>query len=162
MRSVLRMNFRFASNNEAEYEALLHGMRMAKACGATRLSIFGDTKLVVDQVMKTCDAVNDNMIAYRDIYNQLEGSFDGCELNHIARTSNEEADTLANIGSTMAPIPDGVFLEQINERSIKVKAAASQDNDEADQGAGSEAATSAMIDTVEGQVLALTLAEPPS
>jgi hypothetical protein len=32
---VLRMNFRNASNNEAEYEALLHGMRMAKACGAT-------------------------------------------------------------------------------------------------------------------------------
>ena len=112
--------------------------------------------------MKKCDAVNDNMIAYRDLYNQLEGSFDGCELNHIAHASNEEADTLANIGSRMAPIPDGVFLEQINERSIKVKAAASQDNDEADQGAGSEAATSAMIDTVDGQVLALTLAEPPS
>jgi hypothetical protein len=29
------MNFRNASNNEAKYEALLHGMRMAKACGAT-------------------------------------------------------------------------------------------------------------------------------
>ena len=78
MRYVLRMNFRFASNNEAEYEALLHGMRMAKARGATRLSIFGDSKLVVDQVMKKCDAVNDNMITYPDLYNQLEGSFDGC------------------------------------------------------------------------------------
>jgi len=37
MRYVLRMNFKNASNNEAEYEALLHGMHMAKACGATRL-----------------------------------------------------------------------------------------------------------------------------
>jgi ribonuclease HI len=34
-------------NNEAEYEALLHGMRLAKACGATRLKIFGDSNLVV-------------------------------------------------------------------------------------------------------------------
>ena len=37
LRYVLRMNFTKASNNEAEYEALLHGMRMAQACGATRL-----------------------------------------------------------------------------------------------------------------------------
>jgi ribonuclease HI len=34
---VLRMTFPQASNNKAKYEALLHGMRMAKACGATRL-----------------------------------------------------------------------------------------------------------------------------
>jgi ribonuclease HI len=33
-------SFPQASNNEAEYEALLHGMRMAKACEATRLKIF--------------------------------------------------------------------------------------------------------------------------
>ena len=71
--------------------------------------------------MRQCDAVNDNMIAYRNMYDPLEGSFDGCELCHIGRASNEEADTLANIGSTCASIPPGVFLEQINERSIKVK-----------------------------------------
>jgi ribonuclease HI len=35
LRYVLRMNFRNTSNNEVEYESLLHGMRMAKACGAT-------------------------------------------------------------------------------------------------------------------------------
>jgi ribonuclease HI len=35
------MSFLQASNNEAEYEALLHGMKMAKACAATRLKIFG-------------------------------------------------------------------------------------------------------------------------
>ena len=46
MRYVLRMSFLNASNNEAEYEALLHDMRMAKACGATRLRIFGDSNLV--------------------------------------------------------------------------------------------------------------------
>ena len=52
MRYVLRMNFHNASNNEAEYEALLHGMRMAKACGATRLMIYGDSNLVMQQTMK--------------------------------------------------------------------------------------------------------------
>jgi ribonuclease HI len=51
LKYVLRMSFPQASNNEAEYEALLHGMKMAKACGATRLKIFGDSNLVVQQVM---------------------------------------------------------------------------------------------------------------
>jgi hypothetical protein len=60
------------------------------------------------------------MIAYRDLYNALKGEFDGCELTHIACSSNEEADALANIGSTHAPTPPGIFLEQINHRSVKM------------------------------------------
>jgi len=120
MRYVLQINFR-ATNNDAEYEALLHGMRMAIACGATRLMIYGDSDLVVQQTMNTCNAVSDNMVAYRAMYNLLEGRFDGCEVNHISRNSNEEADQLANIGSTRGPIPPGVFLEQLDRRSIKAK-----------------------------------------
>jgi ribonuclease HI len=65
-----------ASNNEAEYEGLLHGMKMAKACGATRLKIIGDSNLVIQQVMNRCDAISDNMTAYRNLYYYLEGTFD--------------------------------------------------------------------------------------
>jgi hypothetical protein len=64
LKYVLSMSFPQASNNEAEHEALLHGMKMAKACGATRLKIFGDSNLVVQQVMNKCDAISDNMTAY--------------------------------------------------------------------------------------------------
>jgi ribonuclease HI len=46
MRYVLRMQFANPSNNEAEYEAVLHGMRMAKACGTTRINIHGDSNLI--------------------------------------------------------------------------------------------------------------------
>jgi hypothetical protein len=46
MRYVLRMRFSNPSNSEAEYEAVLHGMRMAKACGATRIKIHGDSNLI--------------------------------------------------------------------------------------------------------------------
>ena len=48
--------------------------------------------------MKECDAATDNMIAYRNLYNIMEGHFDGCELRHVGRASTEEAVTLANIG----------------------------------------------------------------
>jgi ribonuclease HI len=53
LKYILRMSFSQASNNEAEYEALLHRMKMDKACGATRLKIFGDSNLVVQQVMNS-------------------------------------------------------------------------------------------------------------
>src|SRR4051812_27318285 len=71
--------------------------------------------------MRNCDAIADNMTAYQKLYNALEGSFDGCELNYITRAYNTEADELANIGSTRGPIPPGVFLESISQRSIKVQ-----------------------------------------
>src|SRR3954462_8377924 len=96
-------------------------MRMAKICGATRLVIYGDSTLIVQQAMNECDAHTANMIAYRALYNSLEGDFDGCELRHVERESNEEADRLANIGSTCARVPPGVFLEQICVPSIKRK-----------------------------------------
>src|SRR4051812_42382234 len=120
MKYVLRMKF-CASNNEDEYEALIHGMRMAKIYSATRLVIYGDSNLVVQQTMNECDAHNANMIVYHALYNSLEGDFDGCELWHVRRESNEEADRLANIGSTCARVPPGVFLEQICIPSIKSK-----------------------------------------
>jgi hypothetical protein len=63
--------------------------------------------------------MSDNMTVYRNLYYYLEGIFDGCEVSHISRASNEEADNLANIGSQCLPIPQGVFWEKIIERSIK-------------------------------------------
>jgi ribonuclease HI len=123
MRYVLRMRFANPSNNEAEYEAVLHDMCMVKACGATRIKIHGESNLIAQQVMKECDATCANMIAYRAMYDKLEGNFEGCEVTHIGRESNEEADNLANIGSKCLPIPPGVFFEEIFERSVKIKLA---------------------------------------
>src|ERR1043165_5303507 len=108
-------------------------MRMAKTCSATRLSIYGDSSLVVQQAMRDCEVVVDNMMAYQKLYRTLEGGFDGCELNYISRANNTKADELANIGSTRGPVPPGVFLESISQGSIKTRpavpdAAADDDN----------------------------------
>jgi hypothetical protein len=123
MRYVLRMRFVNPSNNKAEYEAVLHGMHMAKACGNTRIKIHGDSNLIAQQVMKECDVTYANMIAYCAMYDELEGNFEGCEVTHIGRESNKEADNLANIGSKCLPISPGVFFEEIFECFIKIKPA---------------------------------------
>jgi ribonuclease HI len=115
------MRFANLSNNKAEYEAILHGMRMAKACGAARIKIHGDSNLIAQQVMKEYDATCANMIAYRAMYDKLKGNFKGCKVTHIGRESNKEVDNLANIGSKCLPIPPGIFFEEIFECSVKIK-----------------------------------------
>nr|AAT01348.1 putative polyprotein [Oryza sativa Japonica Group]AAT85163.1 putative polyprotein [Oryza sativa Japonica Group] len=54
-----------ASHNMAEYEALLHGLRIAISLGIRRLIVRGDSQLVVNQVMKEWSCLDDNMTAYR-------------------------------------------------------------------------------------------------
>ena len=51
---VLQIHFN-SSNNEAEYEALLYGLRMAISLGVRCLMVYGDSDLVVNQVMKEWD-----------------------------------------------------------------------------------------------------------
>jgi translation initiation factor 2 beta subunit (eIF-2beta)/eIF-5 len=154
------MSFPQASNNEAEYEALLHGMKMAKACEATRLKIFGDSNLIVQQVMNKCDAISDNMTAYRNLYYYLEGTFDACEVSHVSRASNEEVDNLANIGSQCLPVPQGVFWEEIIERSIKSNKASTTEEQGQHQATGLGAGKASIVEPEEVMMIEETWIQP--
>jgi ribonuclease HI len=68
-----------ASNNDAEYEALIHGLRVAVSLGIKRLLAFGDSKVVIKQVNKECDCIKDMMDAYYAEIRKLEGHFEGIE-----------------------------------------------------------------------------------
>ncbi|KAM1856536.1 hypothetical protein ACFX14_006761 [Malus domestica] len=63
MKYALCFKFK-ASNNEAEYEALLAGLRLAKHLGVKRIDIFSDSQLVVNQVINNFDAKDNSMTAY--------------------------------------------------------------------------------------------------
>jgi ribonuclease HI len=154
------MSFPQASNNEAEYEALLHGMKMVKACGATRLKIFGDSNLVVQQVMNKCDTISDNLTAYRNLYYYLEGIFDGCKVSHVSRASNEEAANLANIGSQCLPVPQEVFWEEIIERSIKSNKVLTTGEQVQHQATGSGAGNSGTAEPEEVMMIEETWMQP--
>ena len=72
-----------ASNNAAEYETLINGLRIAIELGATRLYIRDDSKLVVDQVMKESSCKSPLMTAYCQEVRKLEDKFQGIELHHV-------------------------------------------------------------------------------
>ena len=99
-----------ASNNVAEYEALIHGIRLAKELGIRRILCYGDSDLVVQQSSGDWDAKDANMASYRFLVQQISGYFEGCEFLHVPRADNEQADALARIGSTRQAIPTGVSL----------------------------------------------------
>jgi ribonuclease HI len=63
MEYLVRLHF-LASNNAAEYEALINGLRIAVEIGIKRLEIRGDSELVMDQVMKDKNCMDSKMAAY--------------------------------------------------------------------------------------------------
>jgi ribonuclease HI len=84
MRYAVRLHFP-ASNNMAEYEALLCGLKIAIEIGVKRLDVRGDSQLVIDQVMKNASFHDDKMEAYCKAVRALEDKFYGIELNHVPR-----------------------------------------------------------------------------
>ena len=83
-----------ASNNEAEYEALLHGLRLAVSLGIKRLLVYGDSLLVVQQVNKEWDINKDTMDVYVEEIKNLENKFSGLEIHHVDCDNNIGADVL--------------------------------------------------------------------
>jgi ribonuclease HI len=108
VRYVIRLHFP-ASNNVAEYEALVNGLRIAVELGVRRLDARGDSQLVIDQVMKNSHCRDRKMEAYCDEVQCLEDKFYGLELNHVARRHNEAADELAKVASGRTTVPPNVF-----------------------------------------------------
>ena len=118
LKYVLQIYFA-ASNNVAEYEALIHGIKVAKEIGVRQIVCFGDSNLVVQQTSGNCDALDTNMASYRFHVQQISGYFDDCEFHHVRRENNEEADILSKLGSYRQAIPPGVSLEHLRKPSIK-------------------------------------------
>jgi len=100
MRYVIRLHFP-TSNNMAEYEALLSGLRIAIELGVKRLDVRGDSQLVIDQLMKESSCHDPKMEAFCKAVRRLEDKFDGLELNHA--------------------VPPNIFARDITKPSVEFK-----------------------------------------
>jgi ribonuclease HI len=72
-----------ATNSEAEYEALIHGLRIVTSLGIKRLLVYGDSAVVINQVNKYWDCTKNNMDAYCAEVRKLEKNFQGLEILHV-------------------------------------------------------------------------------
>ncbi|XP_021766238.1 uncharacterized protein LOC110730723 [Chenopodium quinoa] len=117
------MRFQFqASNNEAEYEALLAGLRMCKAARATKIDVCSDSLLVVGQVNGDFEAREPAMVKYLKIVKEEAEILDHFTLQQIPRSSNHQADALSKLASSAScDTPRSVFWEVKEKRSINVE-----------------------------------------
>ncbi|VFQ98405.1 unnamed protein product [Cuscuta campestris] len=114
----VRFGFK-ASNNEAEYEALLCGLRLAAGMNATKLRIKCDSKLVVGHVSGEFEAKDERMKKYRDTALELLKSFTAYSVEQIPQAENVEADILSKLSSdTPEHIRRMANVEELSEPSI--------------------------------------------
>ncbi|XP_071740206.1 uncharacterized protein [Rutidosis leptorrhynchoides] len=97
---ALRFNFK-VTNNEAEYEALLAGVRLDKETGVKKLQVYIDSQLVANQINGIFDAHDEGMQAYLDLARSLINEFDDFQISQIPRCQNKQADVLSKLVALM-------------------------------------------------------------
>ena len=112
LKYVLQIMFQ-ATNNEAEYEVVLHGLCIAVSLGIKRLVCYSDSSIVVNQVNKDWDITKENMDAYCVEIRKLEKHFYGLEFHYEPRDNNLAADALSKLGSHRVEVPSGVFIQEL-------------------------------------------------
>ena len=98
LKRKVRMHYQ-TTNNEAEYEALLKGLELAKLLGTELVLVQGDSQLVIGQVNGTCKAKDERMKKYLNKMRRLIRKFSEAHFVQIPREENIEADTLAKEAS---------------------------------------------------------------
>ncbi|GJW75315.1 reverse transcriptase domain-containing protein [Tanacetum coccineum] len=118
-RQAKHMPIYFATNNEAEYEALIAGLRIAKKMGAQNLQVNVDSKLVANQVNGTYIAKETYMVKYLEKVETLAKAFREFLINQVPRKENKKADALSKIASTsFAHLSKQVLVEELKEKSV--------------------------------------------
>jgi ribonuclease HI len=85
-----------ATNNVAEYRALLLGIELAAALGATELELIGDSELIVRQVEGRYKVKDATMKELHGEVKAALGRFDNWSIRHVRRERNADADRLVN------------------------------------------------------------------
>ncbi|XP_058761331.1 uncharacterized protein LOC131634721 [Vicia villosa] len=88
------------SNNQAEYEAFLAGLRLAEDVGAWEVKICTDSQLIAFQVNSDYQAKNDVLVEYLVLVKEIMKNFAKAEVEHIPREHNSRADVLSKLAST--------------------------------------------------------------
>ncbi|GJY83679.1 reverse transcriptase domain-containing protein [Tanacetum coccineum] len=115
---ALRFQFK-ATNNEAEYEALIAGLWIAEKMGVQNLQVNVDSKLVANQVNRTYIAKETDMVKYLEKVKTLAKAFREFLINQVPRKENKKADALSKMASTsFAHLSKQVLVEELKEKSV--------------------------------------------
>ncbi|GAU45490.1 hypothetical protein TSUD_191100 [Trifolium subterraneum] len=95
----LGLSFR-TTNNQAEYEAFLVGLRLAEDTGAEEIKIYTDSQLVASQVSGKYQTKEERLLEYLHLIKEKLAKFKETEVKHVPREHNSRADVLSKLAST--------------------------------------------------------------
>jgi ribonuclease HI len=128
-----------ATNNVAEYEALVLGLRAARDMGIQEVAVFNDAELVVQQIRSAYQAKHPQLKSYRnEVWDLIDSFFSTFNISFIPREENTMEDSLATSTSDFKvpllpkfrddvevkyrpSIPDNVKHWKVFEDDLKVK-----------------------------------------
>lgn len=90
-------------NNNVEYEALILGLRIAKDLKVDRLIIYGDSLLIMNQILDIYHCHNKLLKSYKKLVVNLFKHFKIFKIKSTLRSSNHFTDTMASLGSLILP-----------------------------------------------------------
>ena len=85
-----------ATNNVAEYRALLRGIELASAHGADEVELIGDSELIVRQIEGRYKVKHADMKELHAKAKKMLAGFDSWSIRHVKRAQNSDADKLVN------------------------------------------------------------------
>ena len=85
------------TNNVAEYQALLHGLEIARNAGVRRLRIRTDSQLLARQLTGRYRVKNGSLVTLWSRAQELLGAFEDWRIEEVPREQNKDADRLANL-----------------------------------------------------------------
>ncbi|KAI5333079.1 hypothetical protein L3X38_023209 [Prunus dulcis] len=108
------------SNKEAEYEALLAGLRLAKELTIKKLAIYSDSQLITNQASGEYMAKHPRMILYLDRVQELLKAFPTFTIQQVPRAKNTHVDALASLGSALdTQFRRSISVEHLDRPSIE-------------------------------------------
>ncbi|GJT61427.1 reverse transcriptase domain-containing protein [Tanacetum coccineum] len=117
---ALRLTFA-NTNNEAEYEALLAGLRIARMMNVLWIEVKVDSKLVASQINGAYEASNGSMIKYLAKARKYISEFKTFSIENIPRGNNQKADVLSKLATVpFHHLTKEILVEVLNERSTEI------------------------------------------
>ena len=120
-----RLDFK-ASNNEAEYEALLAELRVVSDLGTQEVEVYLDSQLVVNQIQGRFEAKEPRMMKYLRLVKKTTDCFPSIKTVQVAKGQNRHTNSLATLASSSTEgIPQLIKVELVSKPSINARAGVS-------------------------------------
>ncbi|XP_074323982.1 uncharacterized protein LOC141660900 [Apium graveolens] len=120
-----------ATNNQAEYEAIIFGLRLKKSLGIMKLIIYSDSQIVVNQTSGEYIAKDSKLAQYQATIRDILETIPDITIHQINREENSKADELSKLVQNISDLTSSVYFEELEapstERS-KVLCIGSSDN----------------------------------